>query len=102
MKRRGTWGLVGLGIVLLILGTAALVIRGGSPTVAPVPIPGPSGSPGSAAWGVDAYSAPPGAIARLEAAMGRPFGAYSVYVGLDTAAGYPTAIARDAVARHAP
>jgi hypothetical protein len=33
--------------------------------------------------------------------MGRPFGAYSVYVGLDTAAGYPTAIARAAMSRHA-
>ncbi len=94
-------GLAGLGLVLVILGTVAVVLHRRAPTIAPVPIPGPSGSPGSAAWGVDAYSAPPGAIARLERAMGHSFGAYSVYVGLDAAAEYPTVIARDAMSRHA-
>jgi hypothetical protein len=101
MRRNRTWGLAGLGLVLLVLGAVALVLHRGAPAVVPVPIPGPSGSPGSAAWGVDAYSAPPGAIARLERAMGRSFGAYSVYVGLDAAEQYPTPLARDAMSRRA-
>jgi hypothetical protein len=50
---------------------------------------------------VDAYSAPPGAIARLEQLMGRPFEAFSVYEGLDDAASYPNDAARAAIARHA-
>src|SRR5262249_27586698 len=101
MRGKRTWGVAGLALVLLIIGTVALVLHRGRPAVAPVPLPGPSGAPGSAAWGVDAYSAPPGAVARLERAMGHPFGAYSVYVGLDAAAEYPTPIARDAMSRNA-
>jgi hypothetical protein len=93
--------LVAFAVVVLILGVGAVVLHPPTPEIAPVPIPGPSGSPGSAAWGVDAYSAPPGAIARLEQEMGRSFDSFSVYVGLDAAAGYPTAIARDAMSRHA-
>jgi hypothetical protein len=60
-----------------------------------------SGPPGSAAWGVDGFSAPQGAIPRLEQAMGRPFGAFSVYAGLPGGSTFPNAVAREAMARHA-
>jgi hypothetical protein len=101
MRTRTTRGLLGFGVVVVILGIVAIVLRSRGTTVVPIPIPGPSGSPSAAAWGVDAYSAPPGAIARLEQEMGHPFGADSVYVGIDTAAAYPTPIARKAMTDHA-
>jgi hypothetical protein len=101
MKR----SLIGPALALVILGVVAIVLANRQvPPAAPVPIPGPPGSPGSAgtaAWGVDAYSAPPGAIARLEQEMGRPFGAFSVYEGLDAAANYPNDVATEAMARNA-
>jgi hypothetical protein len=94
-------GLIALGAILVILGVAlaiGLVNRKGPGAIR---IPGPAGSPGSAAWGVDGYSAPPDAIRRLEQAMGRPFGAFSDYVGLDGSSRYPNRVARDAMARQA-
>jgi hypothetical protein len=94
--------LIAPALILVILGIVAIVLTTcHGPRVVPVPIPGPAGSPGSAAWGVDAYSAPPGAISRLERAMGRSFDAFSVYDGLDVGAQYPTVVAREAMARHA-
>src|SRR5262245_22236383 len=42
----------------------------------------------SATWGVDQYSAKDGQMADLEHAMGRPFGSWSVYRGLDEATQY--------------
>jgi hypothetical protein len=39
-------------------------------------------------WGVDQYSAKDGQMAALERAMGRPFGSWSVYRGLDEATQY--------------
>lgn len=100
MRTRGRPGLLGLGLILLMVAAAAIALNRGAPSDAPIPIPGPSGSLGSAAWGVDGYSAPPGAIAQLERAMGRSFDAFSVYEGLDSSGQYPSAIAREAMSRH--
>jgi len=44
--------------------------------------------PPTAAWGVDAYSAPAGAIDTAETDMGRPFAAWAGYRRLDDAATY--------------
>src|SRR5690348_14463464 len=86
--------LLTLGVVVGVAVAIVLTTRH-APRVVPVPIPGAAGSPGSAAWGVDAYSAPPGAITRLEQAMGRQFEAFSVYEGLDASAQYPNAAAHE-------
>jgi len=44
--------------------------------------------PPTAAWGVDAYSAPAGSIRTMEADMGRPFAAWATYRRIDDAGTY--------------
>ncbi len=48
--------------------------------------------PPTAAWGVDAYSAPPGSIRTAEADMGGSFASWATYRRIDGAATYPTVV----------
>jgi hypothetical protein len=93
--------LLSLGVIAAVVVGVILATRHHTPPVVPVPIPGGAGSPGTAAWGVDAYSAPAGSIPRLELEMGHRFGAFSVYEGLDAASQYPNTAAHEAMSRGA-
>src|SRR5262249_60592596 len=87
-----------IGVLVVVLGAALAIVLTHRHGPSPTPSPGPVAE---AASGVDGFSAPPGAIPRLEQAMGRPFGAFSVYAGLPSGGAFPNAVAREAMTRHA-